>query len=134
MKALRFLLIGHCLCAAALLYAAPNRAPLQPNAFDPLPLGAIRPLGWLRAQEQIQASGLTGHLDEFWNDVGPNSGWLGGSGESWERGPYYLDGLLPLAYQLQDAKLIAKAKRWVDWSLQSQQADGQFGPAKNDDW
>ncbi len=114
--------------------AVPNRAPLQSNAFNPLPLGAVRPLGWLLRQEQIQADGLTGHLDEFWNDVGPNSGWLGGTGESWERGPYYLDGLLPLAYQLDNAALIAKARKWVDWTLQSQRADGQFGPAKNDDW
>lgn len=114
--------------------AVPNRAPLQHNAFDPLPLGAVRPLGWLLRQEQIQADGLTGHLDEFWNDVGSNSGWLGGSGESWERGPYYLDGLLPLAYQLDNPKLIAKARKWVDWTLQSQRPNGQFGPAKNDDW
>src|SRR5579875_725131 len=111
-----------------------NRAPLQANAFDPLPVGAVRPIGWLKRQEEIQAAGLTGHLDEFWNDVGPNSGWLGGTGESWERGPYYLDGLLPLAYQLNDQELIAKAKRWVDWTLQSQTEDGQFGPKKNDDW
>lgn len=111
-----------------------NRAPLEPNTFNPMPLGAVRPRGWLLKQEQIQAAGLTGHLDEFWNDVGPNSGWLGGTGESWERGPYYLDGLLPLAYQLNDAKLIAKAKRWVDWSLNSQRSDGQFGPSSNDDW
>lgn len=120
--------------APALGIAVPNRAPLQTNAFNPLPLGAVRPRSWLLRQEQIQAAGLTGHLDEFWNDVGPNSGWLGGTGESWERGPYYLDGLLPLAYQLDDATLIAKAKRWVEWTLHSQRPDGRFGPTKNDDW
>ncbi len=87
-----------------------NRAPLAPNVFDPLPLGAIRPAGWLRAQLQIQANGLGGHLDETWPDVGPNSGWLGGTGESWERGPYFLDGLVPLAYLLDDARLKAKAQ------------------------
>jgi len=114
--------------------AVPNRAPLKPNAFDPLPLGAIEPRGWLRDQLELQANGLTGHLGEFWNDVGDNSGWLGGTGESWERGPYYLDGLLPLAYELNNPKLIAKAKQWVDWTLNHQQPSGQIGPAKNDDW
>lgn len=72
---------------------------LAPKAFLPLPLGQIRPAGWLLRQLRIQADGLSGHLDEFWPDVGPNSGWLGGTGESWERGPYFVDGLLPLAKQ-----------------------------------
>jgi DUF1680 family protein len=111
-----------------------NRAPLQKNTYNALPLGAVEPRGWLRKQAELQAAGLTGHLDEFWKDVGDNSGWLGGSGESWERGPYYLDGLLPLAYQLNNKTLIAKARRWVDWTLEHQQADGQIGPASNDDW
>ena len=64
-----------------------NRAPLQAGAFALLPLGSIEPEGWLRRQLEIQAKGLTGRLDEFWPDVGSQSGWLGGSGESWERGP-----------------------------------------------
>jgi DUF1680 family protein len=111
-----------------------NRAPLAPNAFYLLPLGSIKPQGWLLRQLQIQASGLTGHLDETWADVGPNSGWLGGTGESWERGPYYLDGLVPLAYLLDDAKLKAKAQRYIDWVLTHQQSNGMIGPASNDDW
>ena len=111
-----------------------NRAPLAPNAFYPLPLGSIRPTGWLRAQLLIQANGLGGHLDETWPDVGPNSGWLGGSGESWERGPYFLDGLVPLAYQLDDARLKAKAQKFIDWTLTHQQPNGNFGPTSNNDW
>ena len=111
-----------------------NRAPLNPNAFYPLPLGSIRPSGWLRAQLQIQANGLGGHLDETWPDVGPHSGWLGGTGESWERGPYFLDGLVPLAWQLDDPRLQAKAQKFLDWTLTSQQPDGSFGPASNNDW
>jgi hypothetical protein len=111
-----------------------NRTPLAPNAFYPLPLGAVLPAGWLRDQLRIQARGLSGHLDETWPDVGPNSGWLGGTGESWERGPYFLDGLLPLAYLLNDPVLKAKAQRFVEWTLRSQRADGMFGPSTNDDW
>lgn len=111
-----------------------NRRPLRPMAFYPLPLTSVKPKGWLRRQLEIQAAGLSGHLDEFWPDVGPKSGWLGGTGESWERGPYFLDGLVPLAYLLNDPKLIAKAERWVNWTLTHQRPDGAIGPPKNTDW
>jgi hypothetical protein len=96
--------------------AVKNRTPLAQSAFYPLPLGAVRPAGWLRVQLEIQADGLGGHLDETWADVGPNSGWLGGAGESWERGPYFLDGLVPLAYFLHAARLKAKAQKYIDWT------------------
>ena len=111
-----------------------NRAPLAPSAFYPLPLGSVRPAGWLENQLRIQANGLSGHLDETWADVGPDSGWLGGKGESWERGPYFLDGLVPLAYLLDDATLKAKAQRFIDWTLDHQASSGMIGPASNDDW
>ena len=107
---------------------------LLDTPFSELPLGSVRPEGWLRDQLEIMAEGLTGHLDEFWPDVGPDSGWLGGSGDSWERGPYYLDGLLPLAYLLEDERLKAKVRPWIEWTLSSQQPSGQFGPASNEDW
>jgi uncharacterized protein len=111
-----------------------DRAPLMPGAFTLLPLGSIRPTGWLRAQLEIQANGLSGHLDETWPDVGPNSGWLGGAGESWERGPYYIDGLVPLAYLLDDSRLKAKAQRYIEWTLTHQAENGMIGPASNNDW
>ncbi|HTS67686.1 MAG TPA: beta-L-arabinofuranosidase domain-containing protein, partial [Terriglobia bacterium] len=112
----------------------PNRPPIQPNAFNLLPLGSVKPAGWLRQELQIQANGLSGHLDEVWEDVGPNSGWLGGKGESWERGPYFLDGLVPLAFLTGDERLIAKAKKYVDWTIEHQQPDGWIGPAAMTDW
>jgi hypothetical protein len=62
------------------------RAALAPSSMALLQLGSIKPRGWLQRQLRIQADGLSGHLDEIWPDVGPNSGWLGGTGESWERG------------------------------------------------
>ena len=111
-----------------------NRAPLAPQPFQLLPTGAVKPAGWLRDQMLIQARGLGGRLDETWRDVGPNSGWLGGTGESWERGPYFVDGLLPLAWQLDDPALKAKAQRFIDWTLASAQPSGMFGPRSNDDW
>jgi len=118
--------------AAAVAPAEQNA--LAKTAYSALPLGEVRPAGWLARQLRIQADGMTGHLDEFWPDVGSNSGWLGGTGESWERGPYFLDGLLPLAYLLDDAVLKAKAKKFIDWTLEHQRPDGMIGPATNNDW
>jgi hypothetical protein len=100
---------------------------LEPLAMEPLPLGAIRPKGWLLDQLKLQASGLSGHLDEFWPDVA-RSGWFGGDAEGWERAPYWLDGAIPLAYLTEDPRLIAKVKKHVDYILAHQQADGWLGP------
>ncbi len=116
--------------------AAPmhNRLPLAPQPFALLPTGAIRPSGWLRRQLEIQARGMGGRLDETWPDVGPNSAWLGGTGEAWERGPYFVDGLLPLAWQLGDEALKAKAQRFIDWTLDNPWPSGMIGPRSNNDW
>ena len=104
---------------------------LRPLHFSPLPLGCISPRGWLRRQLEIQAGGLTGHLDEFWPSVA-GSRWIGGEEEGWERGPYWLDGLIPLAFLLGDERLIGKARHWVEAILDAQHADGWLG-AKDDD-
>ena len=110
------------------------QAPLAPQPFALLPAGSIKAGGWLRRQLEIQADGLSGHLDEFWPIVGPDSGWSGGKGESWEDGPYFLDGLVPLAWQLDSPKLQAKAMRFIDWTLDHPWENGMFGPRSNDDW
>lgn len=108
---------------------------LPPNfPLTPAPLGSVSPRGWLKREFIAQKNGLTGHIDEIWDDLGKNSGWLGGTGENWERGPYYLDGLVPLAYSLGDDALKAKAQPWIEWMLTSQREDGFFGPADNLDW
>ena len=131
-KLMSLLLAGLLLVTTAATAAAPyanNRAPLREKPFVKLPLGAIRAEGWLRDQLQRQADGLTGHLDSVYPEVmGPRNGWLGGDGDVWERGPYWIDGLLPLAYILEDRRLIAKVQPWIEWALASQTADGNFGP------
>ena len=106
-----------------------NRPPLVPKPYLELPLGSIKPDGWLYEQLITMKNGLTGHLDEYYGTVvGARNGWLGGDGDGWERGPYWLDGLVPLAYILNDQDLIAKAKIWIEWSLKNQAKDGYFGP------
>ncbi len=107
-----------------------NPSPLQPEAFITLPLGTVKPRGWLFDQLKVQANGLTGHIEEFWPDLGPRNMWLGGDMEGWERGPYYLDGLIPLAYLLDDERLKEKAQRWIESIFRLQQEDGWLGPVQ----
>jgi len=100
-------------------------------AFRPLALADIRPDGWLARQLRIQANGLTGHLDEFWPDI-RDSQWFGGSAEGWERAPYWLDGVIPLAWLLDDQPLKARITRYIDHIVQRQRADGWYGPYPTD--
>ena len=112
-----------------------NRAPLTPNALSPLPLGSIRPEDWLLDQLRTQAEGFTAGLDERCADLGADSPWLGGKAEGpLDRAPWYLDGLVALAWTLDDEALKAKAMRYVEWILASQREDGWFGPEGNGDY
>ncbi|HRQ50454.1 MAG TPA: glycoside hydrolase family 127 protein [Agriterribacter sp.] len=109
-----------------------SRAPLRQNPYIALPLGAVKPQGWLKEMLIRQKNGATGHLDSLYPLVmNHRNGWLGGDGDQWERGPYWIDGLLPLAYILDDNALIAKTKPWIEWAINSQQPDGYFGPSKD---
>ena len=123
-----------CLCAllalalGSIAQAAPTPA-LAPLRCEPLPLGSVKPAGWLKRQLEIQAGGLGGNVDLFWPDV-KESAWVGGKAEGWERGPYWLDGFIPLAVLLDDPKLKERAKRWVDYIIEHQHADGWLGPLK----
>ncbi len=114
-------------CSGPQIMSASMPTKLTPCAFNPLPLGSIHPDGWLTRQLRLQADGLSGHLDEFWPDI-QNSGWIGGDKEGWERAPYWLDGLVPLAYLLDDADLKAKVVKWMDFILTHPYEDGWLGP------
>ncbi len=106
-----------------------NRPPLVTKPYVALPIGNIKPAGWLEEQLDRMVTGLTGHLDTIYEQVmGPRNGWLGGDGDVWERGPYWLDGLLPLAYITENKQLIDKVQPWIEWTLASQQLNGYFGP------
>ncbi len=110
------------------LYAADSSPTgLADPVFRPLPLGSIRPTGWLARQLRIQADGLSGHLDEFWPDVA-QSQWFGGKAEGWERAPYWLDGVIPLAWVLDDPALKTKVKGHIDFIIANQRPDGWFSP------
>ena len=102
-----------------------NRYPLLRKPLMELPLGSIKPKGWLHEMLVRQKNGASGQMDVLYPSVmGKRNGWLGGDGDQWERGPYWIDGLLPLAYILDDDVLKAKVQPWIEWALQSQREDG----------
>ncbi|AWI10449.1 beta-L-arabinofuranosidase domain-containing protein [Ereboglobus luteus] len=126
-------ILAACLFSSALAASpAPlnNRAPLVQKPYVEMPLGSIKAKGWLQEMLLRQKSGATGQMDTLYPQVmGPRNGWLGGDGDQWERGPYWIDGLLPLAYLLDDQALKDKVRPWIEWALASQREDGYFGPA-----
>lgn len=111
-----------------------NRAPLAPTPFVALPLGSVSARGWLLTQLELQRDGLTGQAEAVLPYIGSDNAWLGGNGDDWEKGPYYVKGLICLAYTLQDADLKAKAQTWVEAILARQQANGYIGPTTSNDW
>lgn len=132
----RFLLLIVCVAGWAAAQEGTTMSPvqttpsLQPYVFEPLPLGSVKPAGWLARQLRIQADGLSGNLDLFWPDI-KDSGWIGGKDEGWERMPYWLDGALPLAYLLDDAELKNRVNGYLDYILEHQQEDGWLGPEQS---
>jgi len=96
--------------------------------YTELPLGSILPKGWLLHQLQIMRDGTTGHLDEVYEKIKNDNGWLGGKGDGWEETPYWLDGAVPLAYLLNDEQLKSKVLKYINWTLTNQRPSGYFGP------
>jgi hypothetical protein len=123
-------------------YYVSNKAPLTPNPFIKLPIGAIKPGGWLKKWLELERDGMIGNM----NEVSPwlqktDNGWLtpDGTGKfGWEELPYWLKGYGDLGYVLKDEKIINEAKFWLDASIKYQRQDGFFGPKsmqeRNDYW
>jgi len=131
-----------CLCLLLLFTAADgqnrfytgNRAPLAPSPFVKLPIGAIRPEGWLRTQLQLEAEGFSGRLSEISQYCKyEGNGWvtLGSAERGWEEAPYWLKGFTDLGYVLGDQRIIGEARKWLDAVIANQQGNGYFGTRRN---
>lgn len=108
-----------------------NQGKLVDDAFTMLPLGAVQPEEWLREQLLLQKEGLLGNMQDKYPIYSDSNGWRGGSGDTWEKGPYYFRGLTQTAFILDDEELKAKAMKWIDWTLNNQRENGFMGPSQD---
>ncbi|MGB4256465.1 MAG: beta-L-arabinofuranosidase domain-containing protein [Phycisphaerae bacterium] len=109
-----------------------NRQPLTPSPFIKLPVGSIRPEGWVRTQLELMAEGMTGRLTEIspWCKF-EGSAWTDPQGRGrlgWEELPYWLRGFISLGYALNDSRILDESKRWIEATLASARPSGYFGP------
>ncbi len=111
-------------------FYTPNRAPLAPTAFLKLPVGSIKPQGWLQEQLALQVDGLCGRYPEVSDYLQyDGNGWVDPNSTSgWEEVTYWLRGLADLGYVTGDARVTALANKWLTGMIASQQPDGWFGP------
>ena len=91
------------------------------------PAQELKPTGWLKRQLELQARGLAGNLHKIWPDV-RDSQWVGGNREGWERLPYWLFGLIPAAYLLDDKELIQTAEKYMQYIMDRQDDNGWICP------
>lgn len=110
-----------------------NQGDLEPSPFVQLPMSAVQAKDWLKQQLLLQKHGMTGEMHDLYEMFKSTNGWRGGSGDGWERGPYYARGLISLAFVLDDAELQEKAMEWIDFSLDYQRDNGFFGPLADGD-
>lgn len=85
-----------------------NQKPLASSVLIKLPVGAVKPNGWLKEMMKRQANGLMGNLGEIsaWLQEKDNA-WLAEDGKGfwgWEEVPYWLKGYGNTAYILGDEK------------------------------
>ena len=114
--------------------------------FIPLPVGAVRPEGWLKKTLHAWASGITGHLheyrpDTFWDtwdnrlyrikqmqNEGPVDRGIGTTlWAPFEQQGYWANGIVELAYILDDERLKNIADEFINKMLAGQNPDGYMG-------
>lgn len=115
-------------------YYPGNRPPLAPSPLIKLPIGSVRPAGWTLRMLQLQNAGFHGHLPGISRFLkAEDNAWLRKDGRGrngWEEEPYWLKGFQDCAFLLNDAERIGEARRWIAGAIESQQADGWFGPGE----
>jgi hypothetical protein len=103
-------------------YYPSGKAPLLTPAYVKLPFGAVRPLGWIDTELVLQSHALTGHLDEICDSIKSPSTLTPGN----EYLYCYYEGLVSLAYILNDTMLRRKADTAINYFIKNPASSGNF--------
>lgn len=105
-----------------------NREPLLPSRFAKLPLGSVRPKGWIAHQLRLMADGQVGRLTELSKFLADDNGWFGTANDGWEEQPYWLRGFYDLGVLSGVERIRKESLRWIEAVFATVQDDGYFGP------
>ncbi|GJE91253.1 hypothetical protein PsYK624_074020 [Phanerochaete sordida] len=106
---------------------------LAPKQFLNLPLGEVKPAGWLHDQLMVQTNGLAGHEHDFYDYVAETD-WTGGSSyysNLEEAGSYWFNGMVPNGVLANDATIQSQTQYFLDYVLDHQDSTGWLGPEVN---
>ncbi|KAI9893079.1 MAG: hypothetical protein M1814_000626 [Vezdaea aestivalis] len=115
---------------STLVAPAQSDSELLPYVFEPLPVGSIKPRGWLHDTLRAMGDGLPGNMAEFYVYVS-NSTWVGRGYQYTpiaEGASYWFNYIVPLAYGLDDERLKGQVKWFVDYVVDHIPEDGWVGP------
>jgi len=101
---------------------------LAPETLKALPLGSIRPAGWLKHHLDLMTEGLVGRLYETSEFLGEDNGWLNAEGKGWEEQPYWLRSFVKLAVLTGNRRCLDVSQKWVDAVIATADTDGWYGP------
>ncbi len=125
---------GHAEAPPAASTNTPSSVLPSKGGFEELPFASVRPDGWLLQQLELQAAGITGHLEHLYapftgtawtvDEANPATEWV-----PWEVRAYWCDGVVRCGLLLQQDELIEQASRLVKYTFGHPQSDGYLGPA-----
>ena len=134
-------LIAAAVAALACATAAEAAELLKPNELERLPLGAIRPQGWLKFQLDRMTDGICGRLYEYGEFLNPTNGWISRAEQGalnihrhwcahtgWEEQPYWFRSFVKLAVLTGNERMLGVCRDWVEKILATRDPDGWYGP------
>ncbi|KAJ7671922.1 hypothetical protein B0H17DRAFT_1084643 [Mycena rosella] len=115
-------------CLSLIWVASGQTTSLAPKKFLSIPLGGIRPTGWLLDQLMVQTNGLAGHEHEFYDYVSQTD-WTGGTSaySSLEEGRY-INAMVPNGILANNSAINTKTSAFLSYVLSHQDSTGWLGP------